>query len=1170
MEEETGFQRNWNPVKSGLSKQLTSLGRSIIVSPKQSKSMQLFISRGRIFTLSLSERPIEGRFLTKIQRVMKLAAILMLITCLRVSADSYAQTVTWAGKEAPIETVFSIIKKQTGYVFFYNYHLIQEAHPITLDVKNIPVEKMLTLIFKNQPFYYSIVGKTIVITKKPSSGTFVTTSYADIGLSAPEDTEISGSVTNENGEPLIGVSVSLKGSSTGSITGASGIYSLSVPDANQGVLVFSYIGYTNLEVPISGRTHINAVMKASVSSLDQLVVVGYGTARKSDLVGSVASVPTEDMKNQPSSRIDETLQGRSPGLVIQNNSASPDGSISIRIRGNNSINGSNDPLVVVDGFLGGDLSSINPNDIASVEVLKDASATAIYGSRGSNGVILITTKKGAPGKIKVQYNSYFSFQSVRKKMDLLNAAQYAEAVDSNRSALNLPLPFSQEQIDQFKANGGTDWQDVIFRNALQQAHQVNISGGGDKVSYYLSGNLVDNMGVIRGSSFKRYSLRSNITSNVSDHFDVGLNLFLSKSENHPIISGGSQDNAPTHAAEVYAPTLPVYNPDGSYTLPSSSYGPPAVYNPLALAVEPINDNLGMRTVVNTFVNYHILKGLTAKVLFGMSLLDQQNSYYLNTKPMDGLGVAEAGITNSRDMVLQNTNQINYQTTIGDAHHLDVTAVYEQQSETYNTNFAGSNGFSSDGVTYNNLSLGSAPQIPTSSKTKKVIQSFVGRVNYSYREKYLLSLTGRYDGASVFGENHKWGFFPSAAIAWRVDKESFMRDVRQIDNLKIRTSYGVTGSQAVAPYNSLDQLNSNLPYVINGQNPSTGVGLGSIGNPDLRWEKTAQFDVGVDLGLFDSRIQFTADYYYKKTSDLLLNVPLPLTSGYRSVLRNLGEVENKGVELNLGGNPFVGKFKWNTNVNFALNRNKVLALGGQDEITLGSTGFPNFGNTIFLVVGEPIGVLKGYIQDGIWGTHDAAEAESYGTIPGAPRYVDINNDGHITSADVAIMGTTLPKFTYGWSNNFSYSNFDLSVLMQGAYGNKVYNLSRVRTERSSSDADATDVRILKRWSPENQNTNVPSFLGSNQYEQIQSSRWLENGSYLRIKTITLAYNIPQALLEKIKIDMARIYVSGVNLFTFTKYTGYDPEESTNVDTRGGIDFAAYPSQKSYTVGINLTF
>lgn len=999
-----------------------------------------------------------------------------------------------------------------------------------------------------------------------------------IGLSLLSITEstaqkltVKGSVKDTEGQGLPGVNVVVKGSSQGTSTDGNGTYSISI-DGPDAVLLFSFVGYHAREEKPGNRAEINVTLNSDDKLLNEVVVVGYGTQKKSDITGSIASVSAKELRTFPVARVDQALQGRSPGVVVQNNDASPNASVSIRIRGSNSINGSNDPLVVINGFIGGDLSSVNPNDIENIEVLKDASATAIYGSRGANGVLLITTKKGVSGAPVVQINSFVGVQALRKKLDLMSAGSYAESVNANRQELGLAPVYSAAEVAAFKAKGGTDWQDQIFRQALQQSHQVSVSGGGSNVSYYLSGNFINNDGIIKGTSFKRYSLRSNIESQLSSKLQAGINLFLSQSTDHPTtLNGfsGANGGSPVFAARLWAPTLPVYDSVGNYTLPSGRVGPHTLYNPLAMATEPIRNNRQNTTEVNTYLNYSILKGLTAQIMGGARLIDDEESYYINTKATGGVGDAQAGITNRRRMLLQNTNQLNYQKTIGD-HSVSVTAVYEQQREEYNDSFAGSKGFNTDALTYNNLGFGNSPYYPSSNRTTKTIQSFMGRLNYAFKDRYLVSFTSRYDGASVFGESHKWGFFPSAAAAWRISNEDFFKNVKQISNLKLRGSYGLTGSQGVAPYTSLDQLNTYSAYAINGSTLSPGVTLGIQGNPDLRWEKTAQMDIGVDLGLFGNRIEFTADVYRKKTSDLLLNVPLPLTSGYTSVLKNVGQVENKGIELSLGGTPLRGAFSWTSNANLAINRNKVLALSGGNEITLGAPGLPNFGNTIFLTVGQPMGVLKGYIQNGTWGTAEADQAAKFGAIPGSPKYVDQNKDGVIDDKDITSMGTTFPKFTYGWTNTFSYKSFDLNVFIQGVSGNQIYNLSRVYMDRTSSDADATSTRILDRWTPDHQDTNVPSFAGTNKSELLQSNRWLENGSYLRVKTITLGYNLPKSIASRAKIKAARIYVTGVNLITLTQYSGFDPEARTGVDTYGGSDLASYPAQKTYTVGLNVTF
>jgi TonB-dependent starch-binding outer membrane protein SusC len=1108
---------------------------------------------------------LEKIFSCKIYKIMRNTLILLLITVIQAYAiDSYSQNtrLTLNLDDVKVASVIEEIEKQSDFYFLFNAKLIDVERKVSLSAKDEKISDILSSLFSGTGINHLVYDKQIILTPSEAK---------NMAATVQQQRQVTGTITETiSGQPMAGVTVLVKGTTVGTITDFSGKFSLNVPDPANNILVLSFVGFTAKEVPIAGRSVVDITLDEELTGLDEVVVIGYGTARRSDLVGATSSISTKDVINQPAARVDQVLQGRSPGIAIQNNSAAPNGSFTIRIRGSNSLSGSNDPLVVIDGFIGGDLSSLNPNDISNIEVLKDASSTAIYGSRGANGVILVTTKKGASNRTVVEYNGFTNFQQISKKMDQLNAAEYAETVNANRIDIGRPTVFTQEQIDGFRANGGTDWQDVVFRKSLQQSHQISVSGGTDKNTYYISGNYSNNEGIIRGSSFNQYSVRSNMESEIGAKSKVGLNLYFSRSEDHPVITGGSQDQSPTQGALIWAPTKPVYQEDGmTYTRPGGGYGPPAVNNPLAMAIEPINDNIALRGEINSFFNYNIIKGLTARVIVGARMVDQENSQYLNNKPSGGLADAVAAVRTSRFLVLQNTNQINYQTKIANIHDINITAVYEQQREDFNNAFAGANGFSSDATTYNNLGLGSKPQPPTSNQSRKDIQSIVGRANYSYMDKYLFSFTSRYDGASVFG-TQKWGFFPSAALAWRVTGEEFMSQFSSINNLKLRSSYGVTGSQAISPYTSLSKLNTNGPYPINGSTASIGIGLGTLGNPDLRWEKTTQLNIGIDLGLFKGRIVFNADYYNKNTSDLLMSVPLPRISGYTNILRNIGKVQNSGFELNLGGDPLNGEIRWNTNLNFAMNKNEVKALSGPSEIALAGTGFPNMGNTIFLEIGQPMGLLRGYIQNGTWGTAEIEEATSFGSVPGAPKYVDQNGDGRITSADIVNMGTTLPKFTYGWSNSVNYKNFDLNILIQGSQGNKVYNLTRIRSERTSSDADATDRRILNRWTPDNQNTSVPSFLGSNAYEQLQSSRWLEDGSYLRFKNITLGYNLSKDLLTRVKISSARIFLSGVNLFTITEYTGYDPEASTNVGTMGGIDMAPYPSQKMYTIGVNLKF
>ncbi|MFV8465511.1 SusC/RagA family TonB-linked outer membrane protein [Flavobacterium sp. LB1P62] len=987
-----------------------------------------------------------------------------------------------------------------------------------------------------------------------------------------EKWKVSGTILDSKGMSLPGANIVEKGKKNGSQSDFDGNFSITVEDQNA-ILIVSYLGYINKEIAVNGQKFLSIVLKEDASSLNEVVVVGYGTQKKSDITGSVASVQAKDLQALPISRVDQALQGRISGVTVQNNDASPNSSTSIRIRGANSINGGNNPLVIIDGFQGGDLSSVHPNDIKSVEVLKDASATAIYGSRGANGVILITTNTGKKEKATVSYSTYMSSHQVRNKIDLMNPLDYANTVNANRAEFSLFPVFSSSDISGFASGKGTDWQDQIFRNAISKNHNISVSGGSDALTYFVSGDLLDNQGIIKGSSYQRYSLRSNLNADITKKLKLKTNLFLAKETDHPTAlnsfnpgNGGS----PVFSSLIFSPTKSVYDDNGKYTQPGGGAGPPTNFNPLALAVEPIRDNFVNTTSVNIGLDYEIIDGLKFSVSGGYRLLDRENNEYLNSKPTNGGDIESAGILNNRFLTLQNTNLVNYTKQFND-HNLNLTAAFEQQSEEFNENWSGSRSFLTDGVSYNNLGLGSNPQVPYSTRNERTLKSYLSRINYGYKSKYLVTLTARADGSSVFGADKKWGYFPSAALAWNVTNEDFLKDNKVITNLKLRATYGITGNQAISPYQSFASLNTGASYPINGVNLSTGVSLGGLANPNLKWEETTQSNVGVDLKLFNGRVDVVADYYKKSTKDLLLNVPLPQAGGGNgNVLRNVGEVENKGIELYLSIKPVVtDNFTWESAFTFAKNKNKVVALNeGLTEIPLGGAGLPGFDNTIFLEVGQPIGLFRGIKYAGVWKTAEATQAALYGAFPGAPKFVDQNSDNIIDDSDIVNIGNAQPDFTYGWNNSFTYKNFDLNVFMQGVEGNDIYNLSRVRTDITTSDSDATSTAILNRWSTQNENTDVPSFTGSKQFPRQQTSRWIEDGSYLRIKNISLGYYLPKQLINKLKISSFKIYATGTNLFTITNYSGFDPEASTSVDTRGGIDLATYPTQKILTLGLNV--
>ncbi|MEQ6122488.1 TonB-dependent receptor [Reichenbachiella sp. MALMAid0571] len=982
-----------------------------------------------------------------------------------------------------------------------------------------------------------------------------------------EDVKISGKVTDEKGEGLPGASIVVKGTTTGTTTDLEGKYSFIVPE--EAILNISFVGYLKQEIPVNNRNVIDIKMVPDAEQLNEVVVVGYGTQKKSDITGSVSSVKAETLQNLPLARTDETLQGQVAGVRIQNNDASPNAAITIRIRGVSSINGGNNPLIVIDGIQGVNLKDIHPNDIESIEVLKDASATAIYGSRGAGGVVLVTTKKGKSRKPSITYNTYGSLTTVRNKLELLDVGQYAEVTNANRISRNLPAVYTDEQIAEFKQNGGTDWQDEIFRPAYTHNHHLTISGGNDEILYSIAGDYLETEGVVIGSSYKKYAFRPNFSADLSRKLKFTLNTFASWSTDHPIeLNNRDREGSPIYAAPLFPPTKPVYKDDGAYSQPGGGVGSNTEYNPVALALEPVRDNLQNQLIVSPTLQYEIVEGLTVSTMISHQLVTNNNGRYINEKIVNGgESDRQASVSNSRWNSFQNSNIVSYEKEFNDKHNLKLTSVFEQQRQVSTSNWSGARDFLTNAVLYNDLSLGAQSEIPSSNRTEQSLESYMGRINYSYAGKYLLTLTGRSDGSSVFAANNKRAFFPSLALGWNVTNESFMENSQLVSNLKVRASYGEVGNAAISPYQSLAQLVTGSNFSFTGSDVTTGINLSTQApNPDLKWETTRQANLGVDLELFDGRLSLVADYYEKNTKDLLLSRALYQASGFQTQLINAGEVENKGVEVQLSGNPIVGDFKWNTGITFSRNVNKVISLNdGETSIQLGDAGLPGFSDALWIEVGQPLGLVKGYEYAGVWKSTEAVLAAGYGVTPGSPKYVDQNNDGIINNDDVVNIANTLPEFTFGWNNFFSYKSFDLSVLVQGVQGNDIYNIGRSRID---SNDEGTSIRLLNAWTEDNENTNIPAHNGLGGFRN--DSRWVESGAYIRVKNISVGYRFPSSVLESLGVSSARIYATGTNLFTFTDYTGYDPEGSTNVDSRGGIDYATFPSQKKYTISLDIKF
>ena len=1008
---------------------------------------------------------------------------------------------------------------------------------------------------------------------------------------------VSGTVKSDAGEPIPGVNVLEKGTNNGTVTDARGKYSLIVTDGNA-TLVFSFIGYAAQEVAVGDRGVIDIGLAEDTKTLSEVVVVGYGVQKKTDLTGSISSIPVADIAQFPTARADQALQGRASGVYVLNTDGSPGGNAMIRIRGLNSINGGNEPLIVIDGLQGGSINSLNPNDIASMEILKDASATAIYGSRGANGVILITTKLGRKGKPVIDAGYNLGIQTLSHKLPVMDAATFAKTFNAYRMTDtgngNVPTPqFTDAQIANWEKNGGTDWQDEVYKTGVLQNFQLGVSGATDKLKYLVSGNYLDHNGILIKSKYERASIRANIAADIASWVDFGLNYaFTRESLKSPSFStngdGADWIAQTANNAPRWAPTEPVYDAQGNYWVHTPGYGASDTWNPMASAKEPIIDNPTYRNNANLFLNFKILKGLSFKVTGGALLSNTYKRDYYNSKTLAGLQNNGFGnINESKSERYQNSNILTYDNTFS-KHHITFTGVLEQITDEYMGSNMQGRGFLVDQLGFDNFAGAKSVKV-SSFHGQRALLSYMGRLNYVYSEKYMATLTYRADGSSVFGAGNKWGYFPSGSVAWRISEEPFMKDLGFFTELKLRASYGQTGNQGINPYESLARLGSGIDfnYPYNGQSAATdiGFGLSAIANPKLKWETTKQTDIGMDFSLFNGRLTGTIDWYKKVTKDLLMPRQLPGYVGVSTVLDNVGSVQNQGLEILIGGDPVVlDNFRWNTSVNFTRNRNKVLDIGPNDKITYGaSNGGYSLNNFMYLQVGEPFGLMNGWKFLGIWSTDQDAEARSYGQLPGDPHYLDVNKDGVINSDDRTTIGHGYPKFTWGWTNQLSYKRFSLSFLVIGYQGVDLFNTLRIRRD---SPWEGNSPVLLDRWTPDHQNTNVPGYIDG-KYRQDQgltnkvsfpgnasgvTSRWVEDASFIRLKTATVAYSFSPPSLKVIGFQKIRVFMSGTNLLTKTKYTGYDPEVAAfpSRDATIGVDFSSYPTSKTYTFGFELTF
>lgn len=1016
---------------------------------------------------------------------------------------------------------------------------------------------------------------------------------------------VSGRVTSgTDGSPLPGVSVLIKGTTSGTTTDADGRYSLNVPDLQNSILTLSFIGFKPQEIQLNNRTTLDIVMVEDVTLFDEIVVIGYGTQKRSDLTGAVGSVGEERLRERPSTSLNQALSGKITGVQVNTNSGRPGGKANVRIRGFSSINSSNNPLYVVDGVqlpqgnqdqFSQSIDYINPNDIVSVEVLKDASSTAIYGARGANGVILITTKRGKAGEGRVTYDVDFSVPTkAPNEREALNADEYMMVEDlawanmakfdpvgwnaGKWAYLNPALRRTDPRI--FDANGDnlydTDWYEATTQQKLSQNHQLGFTGGNERTTYSLSLGYRDDQGLLKTSFLTRYSARFTIDDQIKKWLKVGGTLsYNNQKENLVDVS----DAVARQIVEDF-PFLPPQYADGTY---ANNRDFPFAEGSFSSLNRLMNRDYILNTqttLASVYSNITLAKGLEMRTVLGANVITQENNEF-SASTLSSSQIATASTSNKRESFWSLENYLTYNKTINEIHALTGLLGISWQETNFFLIDQGSRNFPSDFFHYNNIGAGSDNRTVFSNASRHAMNSYFGRVNYSLKGKYLLTVTGRADGSSKFGENNKFSFFPSAALAWRMSDESFFPTGGLISNLKIRTSYGLTGNSEIPSYSSLSLLNSNYRTVWNGVAVG-GTGLNRLGNPDLRWEKTAQTDIGVELGLFNNRITLEADYYYRLTTDMLLDAPVPQSSGYAVIRKNVGSMENKGVELALNTtNVQTNNVTWTTNFNISMNRNKILSLATASDIfNVGGPGITN--PTSIIRVGEAAGAFWGLVRLGVWGTDEADEAAQFVSyrngltmLPGDIKYLDVNGDKAITDADRMIIGNGSPDAWGAMTNTVNVKNFDFTLELQYSFGNDIMDMNLHASEDRQALANSY-TSVLNAWTPENQNTMIAQIRDTRAgYVTNVDSHWVQDGSFIRGRNMLLGYTFNESVLNRLNLSRLRIYTSVQNFFLIVddEVIG-DPEitpirggDGSNVFSQG-MKWHEYPKSKTFLLGLQI--
>jgi TonB-linked SusC/RagA family outer membrane protein len=1142
------------------------------------------------------QRNLQLKWCAALCIVMKisLAQILFAVICTSLTyaaGESRAQEimdrqVTIHARDAELKDVLRDLEAQAEIKFAYSQKAIKAERTVNIHIVNQKLGAALTTLFEPLNISYQLTSGRILLTSPTGAALPPVQIEKTEDAAMPAAELIKGKVTDETSAGLPGVSVVLKGTQKGTTTNSNGDFEIDVPQRAGAVLVFSFVGYKPQELAIDNRTSIAVVMEPENKSLEEIVVIGYGAVKKSDLTGSVSSIKSEAIREMPVTSVDQAIQSRAPGVQVTQTSGAPGGGISIRVRGANSINSGSEPLYVIDGFpmypdntaLGTSgnrqptnaMASINPNEIESIEILKDASATSIYGSRGANGVILITTKRGKEGQSSVDYDGSYSFQSIANNVDVLNGGDYMRYINLLEKSQGGNPRYSDQQIAQI--GKGTDWWDVISRTGGLSNHQLSFTGGTKGMRYAFVGNYLDNKGIIKNTNFNRYGFRMNLDN---DFLKGKATLSNSWSFNRSGSSNVPTDRGGPGGIVISAlgldPTVGVFDDLGGYQY--ASYDQRFLTNPLAEATEGYDKDWTNRLFGTTALTINILDGLKFRTSLGVDLVNaRRTTFYNNFTYLGRQNDRELQKANRNSNNILNENILSYNKEVAKGHFLDVTLGYTYQKEVNYFESVATRGLPSDDVEAVNMQNGSRPLVPVSGRLEWELLSYLGRLNYNFKDRYLLTVTLRRDGSSKFGPNNKWATFPSAALGWRVVNENFFKNsglASVFDDFKIRASYGLTGNSQIPVYRSIAGL---VPYnYVLGGTPTlvSGYGPNRISNNDLKWESTSMTNIGLDFTLLSNRLSLTVDAFQNKTTDLLLDVSIPQSTGFSIIMLNSGSLTNKGLEFSANYKLMSSNtFSWDVSGNVSILRNKILDLGKSTPFFAGSTSSHLGVLGSWVEAGNPIGVWRGYNYVGLFQSEE--EGKSYSAKAGYPKYEDVNGDGKYTTDDFKIIGDPNPKLTWGFNTTLKYKGFDLAIFFRGVHGNQVRNLQQSEMGDGVQKINQIGNILTDSWTPENPNAPRPVIDGRRDFISFRrSSFFIQDGSFVRLQNLSLGYSVP---LKTKYIRTVRMYASGQNLFLITKYKGFDPEVNNQGQNNlnRGDDYDAYPRARMYTVGLNLGF